>query len=108
MSNDLAAIYALEQLRKAVRALVISTGDIKYRLKWAADEFHTAMAGDIPDPDLRTAFVRLKRDLNAVPGDGGSLAATIKKLRKKETSEIAERIFDLYVDLHDLVRRSER
>ena len=34
--------------------------------------------------------------------------ASQRNLRKKEASEIAERIFDLYVDLHDLVRRSDR
>jgi hypothetical protein len=39
-----------------------------------------------------------------VKRDGGSVAATIKNMRKKKASDIAERIFDLYNDLHELVR----
>jgi hypothetical protein len=55
-------------------------------------------------PDLREALEGVMRDLTRVKRDGGSVAATIKNMRKKKASDIAERIFDLYNDLHELVR----
>jgi hypothetical protein len=45
------SIYILEQLRKAVRALVIGRGDVKDRLQWAASELQQASPKEIhPDP----------------------------------------------------------
>ncbi len=97
--------YAYEKLLVAVQILVTNRGELPSRL---ADAFSSSLIRvrpeDLPEGELRKALQTIREDLTwtEAKGDEGTLAATVALLDELEAKSIAERIFNLFLKVHEL------
>lgn len=96
--------HARERFEQAIRALATLDGPLQgKRLESAALALIDLHPEEFPS-ELRDAFLSIDRDLtkHAAENEGeGSIKATLRKMSNDEASDIARRMADVYLRLHD-------
>jgi hypothetical protein len=95
--------YTVEKLGGAIECLATHPGDVRERLTQAFLGFHTLTETDFP-PELRADWLWVKKELTKYgpvlnhKGEVwiGSVANTMRKVRKATGSKIAKKIYALY------------
>ncbi len=89
-----------EPLYIAVRGLATGANTIQARLHSAYLAIHTLT--DFPTPELRDQFTSIAAALTCVEG---SALATVRMLTDEEATQVAQDIFDLFIDVARLHMR---
>lgn len=97
MSSD----YAREKFWQAVHSLATGSEDIRERLAGAALFLSRLRPDDLPEV-LRQEFEDVLHELTKEKalGDEGTIVATTHDLTQEEGAKLAERIPDIYTELH--------
>ena len=102
--------YAREKLWNVLRCLAIGEGDVRERLLCSRNDILLLSERDFPE-DLRNEFVSIRKQLikyGPKYDQGGnkylsSVAHTMKRIKKKTGAEIAEKVFDLYFGIDEVI-----
>ena len=100
-------LYAYEKFTSALRSLAIGSGDVRDRLSGAYMHFHPVQKKHLPE-DLHSDYEWVKSQLTrfdpVVNSQGevvrGSVAETLRRIRRSTGVKIAERIFHIYNELN--------
>ena len=99
--------YAQEKLYNAVRALAVGPGDVRSRLMMAYRHAHTLRPENFPE-ELRKDWQYIVKSLNRfkpIYDDKGvvligSVQHTLRRIKNRTGSKIAEKFFHLFSELH--------
>lgn len=99
--------YAGEKLFNAVRALTVGPGDVRSRLLVAYRHAHTLKPEDFPE-ELRKDWEYIVKSLNRFGPiydyksevSVGSVQHTLRRIKNRTGSKIAEKFFHLFSELH--------
>ena len=97
--------YTHEKLLVAATTLATGQGELQDRLRGAYNSALIRLrSDDLPEGAVRKAFEAIRDDLTWVEskGDEGATAATTNLLDELEAKSIAQRIFDLFLEVRDL------
>jgi hypothetical protein len=102
------AIYSLEKLSRAVRILAVHPGNIRDRLRVAADKIVWIPETGLPtyegvDEDIRWILEELFRCEPRGPEDS-RVAATLHRMKSTHASRIAERVLEAMRKLEEHVQ----
>lgn len=97
----------LEKTSLAACILASGTGDLRGRLLQAYREMADLGPGEYPE-SVSDDMAALNHRLTRVPGNEGSIAATIKTMDEDELQVTARTIVGLYGDISREVGRRER
>jgi hypothetical protein len=96
--------YADEKLMVTVQILATGDRTLKDRLLDAfISSLHRVQPRDLPTEEMRRVFIGIREDLSWC--EEGSAVATTRILDSEEARGIAERIFKLFLDVHDAARQ---
>jgi len=100
--------YAWERLYIAVRTLATSHDSLRERLRYAMTDMAFVAWSDFPEGDLRKRWTGIYEDLTIFEprnSGEGKIEATTAQLSEHDAGAIAERIFDLFMEIQPLVTR---
>jgi len=103
--------YADKSFFEATFCLATGLGDLRQRLKHAADYLTRLMPEQFPDDETRKRWAAIWDDLCfAEDQGGGRIEATVEQLLDEDAAGIAQRIYELHVDLTrcEVVRQERR
>jgi hypothetical protein len=97
----LALDYTKEKFWQAVHSLATGAGAIQDRLAGAAQYLIRLQPDDLP-AKLRKEFEGMQHELTKeeASGDEGSIVATTRQLSPEQGSKLANRILNIYMELH--------
>jgi hypothetical protein len=98
--------YVWEKLHQAVDALVTGRSPLRERLANTAVYLIRLRRDDLPEGEMRRAFVGIQDDLTWVEasGDEGRIASSTRQLDDEEAKALAGRILKLFLAVNDLRR----
>lgn len=92
-------LRAYEMLMVAVGALATGENTIQERLHAALSEFHALEPEDFPSDEARHKFAFILEHLNVADSERGHVPESLKELSSREASNLARRVFDLFIDV---------
>ena len=99
--------YAYEKFSSAIRSLAIGSGDVRDRLSWAYMEFKPIKKKHLPadlHADYEWVMAQLTNFHPVVNSQGkvlrGSVAETLRRIRRSTGVKIADRVFSIYNKLN--------
>lgn len=102
--------YVWQKLFGAVHGMATGSRSLRERLCAAMVGMVVLKPDDFPEGDLRRRWIGIREDLTILesrrPGEG-TIEATTAQLSDHDANAIAERIFDLFIAVHDLYRARE-
>ena len=96
--------YASEKLAEAVHVLATHPGDVKSRLRSTFESLRMVPPSGLP-ARLRQEYESIWHDLTKRPSEEPGLnpfSSTLRRMRLKTASKLAERIFSLNAEVHNL------
>ena len=92
-------LRAYEMLLVAVGVLATGETSIQERLHAALSEFHVLDPEDFPSDETRHKFAVVMEHLDVADSERGTVPESLKGLSSHEASNLARRVFDLFIDV---------